>query len=224
MNVLEYRDQGFLPDALLNHLVRLGWAHGDQEVFGRDEMIRLFDLAQVNASAARFDVAKLTWLNQQHIRDGDRAAAIAALRWQFADLGIDEQAGPDAAKVVDAWCERSVNLREMAQSCAWLYRDALERDAAAARKHLTPAIVPALEDLLSRLRRCPQWQREALHVAVADAASAAGIGFGKLGQPLRVALCGGTVSPPIDVTLVLVGRERSVERLVQAIALARGES
>lgn len=219
VNVLEYREQGYLPDALLNYLVRLGWSHGDQEIFSRDEMIELFDLADVNASASRFDNEKLRWLNQQYIQAGDASELAPLLAGFLVAEGLDPDAGPELADVVAAYRERAVTLRELAESCWYLFRDFESPDPAAAKKHLRPVVQQPMQDLRDRFEALPEWNREALHEAIQQSADAFGLGFGKLGQPLRVALTGGGVSPPIDVTAELVGRGRSLARLDVALEL-----
>jgi glutamyl-tRNA synthetase len=218
VNVLEYREAGFLPEALLNCLVRLGWAAGDQEIFSLDEMVALFDIDGVNASPARFDPEKLRWINQQHLRRADAGRVAEALRPHYAAAGVDVAGGPPLEAVVEAYRERAVTLRDMVDASHYLFGDTLPRDEAAFRKHLVPTVRAPLLDLLLRLRGLPDWRREAIHAAVAAAAEAAGLGFGKLGQPLRVAVTGGTVSPPIDVTLELVGRARTLARIEAALA------
>ncbi|MCC7258694.1 MAG: glutamate--tRNA ligase [Gammaproteobacteria bacterium] len=218
VNVLEYREQGYLPEALLNYLVRLGWAHGDQELFTREEMIRLFDIADVNAAAARFNPEKLAWLNQQYIQRGDREQLAGQFAAHLARRAIAVQGGPPLAAVVDAYRERAVTLDDLAQASRYLFVEPVPLDEKAARQHLKPAIAPALERLRERFAALGGWQRQDLHEAVATVAADCGLGFGKLGQPLRVAITGGTVSPPIDVTLELVGRERTAARLAQALA------
>lgn len=217
VNVLEYREAGYLPDAVLNYLVRLGWAHGDQELFSRAEMVQLFDVTGVNASAARLNPDKLNWLNQQYLKALPGPELATLLRGQLQRMeGLELAQGPEVAAVAEAFRERASTLKDMAESAWFLYRPEIELDPKAAEKHLKPAIVPALTDLHARLSALPQWSREALHQALTDAAAAAGIGFGKLGQPVRVAVTGGTVSPPIDVTLELLGREKVLARLTQA--------
>lgn len=219
VNVLEYREQGFLPDALLNYLVRLGWAHGDQEVFSRDEMVQLFDIAAVNASASRFDGEKLKWLNQQYLKTSAPEALVAEFLPQLRSAGLDPDSGPAPAAVIEAYRERATTLYELVQSAAWLYSDEPAMNEAAVRKHLTPAIHAPLVLLQSRLGELNHWAPAELHTAVTDVATESGIGFGKLGQPVRVAVTGGTVSPPIDVTLALLGRDRTLRRLATAVAL-----
>jgi glutamyl-tRNA synthetase len=219
VNVLEYREAGYLPDALLNYLVRLGWAHGDQEVFSREEMIRLFDIAGVNAAASRFDGEKLRWLNQQYLKNAEPGSLAADFDRQLRQCGLDPAAGPPAAAVIEAYRERATTLKELAEGAAYLYRTPDRVDEAAARKHLTPAVAPALSSLAGRLAALPAWSRGDIHATLGAVAAEAGLGFGKLGQPVRVAVTGGTVSPPIDVTLELVGRERTIERLRHAVSL-----
>lgn len=219
VNVLEYRDEGFLPDAVLNYLVRLGWAHGDQEVFSRAEMIRLFDIGAVNASASRFDGEKLKWLNQQYLKSSPPETLVAAFQRQLHRAGLDQAQGPSPVAVIEAYRERAATLRELAESAAYLYREPVVIDEAAARKHLTPAIGAPLGLLATRLRELSGWTRDGIHAAMTAVAAESGIGFGKLGQPVRIAVTGGTVSPPIDVTLELLGRERVLQRLGRALSL-----
>jgi glutamyl-tRNA synthetase len=217
VNVLEYRDAGYLPDAVLNYLVRLGWSHGDQELFSREEMIRLFDIAAVNASASRFDTGKLDWMNQQYLRTGDPEAMAPRLLAQLEQAGLDVRQGPPAAAVIEAYRERATTLRDIATSAHYLYAEPATIDEAAVGKHLTSAIAGPLRLLATRLAGIAAWARADIHAAMAAVAAECGIGFGKLGQPLRVAVTGGTVSPPIDVTLELLGRERTLARLDQAL-------
>lgn len=221
VNVLEYREQGYLPDALLNYLVRLGWSHGDQEVFSRDQMIELFDLADVNASASRFDSEKLRWLNQQYIQAGDPAQLAPLLGEYLLAEGLEPSNGPELTAVVDAYRERAVTMRELAESCWYLFRDFDRPDAAAAKKHLRPVVLDPMEDFQKRCEQLDHWRREDIHEAIQQSAEAYGLGFGKLGQPLRVALTGGGVSPPIDITAELVGRSRAMARLELALELIR---
>jgi glutamyl-tRNA synthetase len=218
VNVLEYREHGYLPGALLNYLARLGWSHGDQEVFTVDELVELFEFSAVHKSAARFDPDKLTWLNQQHLMREPASALVGCLREQLMAEGLDPAAGPPLEAVVDAYRERAKTLREMAEACWYLFRDFDEPDAAAAKKHLRPVIAAALQQLRGRLADVAEWRRAEIHAAVQATADALDMGFGKLGQPLRVALAGGPVSPPIDVTAELVGRERTLRRVDNALA------
>lgn len=219
VNILEYRAQGFLPDAILNYLVRLGWSHGDQEVFSRSELIQLFDIGSVNASASRFDGEKLSWLNQQYLKVAEPETLADDFLRQLQRAGLDPAHGPAPAAVIEAYRERATTLRELADSAAYLYTDSPAIDEAAVRKHLTPAIGGSLALLTTRLSELAAWTRGGIHNEMAAVAADRGIGFGKLGQPVRVAVTGGTVSPPIDVTLELLGREKVLRRLTQALSL-----
>ena len=219
VNVLEYREQGYLPQALLNYLARLGWSHGDQELFAIDELVRLFDVGQVHKSAARFDPDKLTWLNQQYVMNEPAGALVPALHAQLQAEGLDPAAGPPLEAVVEAYRERARTLREMAEACWYLFRDFERPEAAAAKKHLRPVIGEPLQAVRDNLAGLEAWRRDEIHAAIQATADAAGLGFGKLGQPLRVALAGGPVSPPIDVTAELVGRARALRRLDVALQI-----
>jgi glutamyl-tRNA synthetase len=217
VSVLEYQEQGYLPEALLNYLVRLGWSHGDQEIFSRDEMIELFRLEDVNAGAARFDPEKLTWLNQQYIMRSPADDLAPGLAEQLAALGVDTAGGPSLEAVVEGYRERATTLRELAVSCAYLFRDFDELEPKAAKKHLRPVVHAALHDVRVRFAALGEWRAGDIQAAIQAAADAHGLGFGKLGQPLRVAVTGGGVSPPIDVTIELVGRERTLARVDRAL-------
>jgi glutamyl-tRNA synthetase len=217
VNVLEYRERGYLPDAMLNYLVRLGWSHGDQEVFSREDMTRLFDIGAVNAAASRFNPEKLSWLNQQYIKAGQPQALAPLLAAQFERRGVDWQAGPPLEAVIEAYRERAATLDEMVDAAWYVYHDFDAFDEKAARQHLKPAVREPLDLLRRRLEGLQEWARGPIHEAIAGVAAETGIGFGKIGQPLRVAVTGGGVSPPIDVTLELIGRARVIERLQRAI-------
>jgi glutamyl-tRNA synthetase len=219
VNVLDYRNQGYLPEALLNYLVRLGWSHGDQEIFSIQEMIGLFDIADVNASSSSFNPEKLQWLNQQYIinTESDKLAELLAQQMHF--IGVDVTGGPALEDVADAFRERAITMREMAESCKYCFQDFSEIDPKAARKHLRPAILEPLRDVAGRFRHLSDWTADALAAAIDQTAAAHGINMGKIGQPIRVAVTGGAVSPPIDVTLELVGREHSLARLDKALVL-----
>jgi len=222
VSVLEFRDEGVLPEALINYLVRLGWSHGDQEIFSTDEMIEHFDIADVNRAASAFNPDKLLWLNQHYLKNLPAEHVAGHLRQFLGARGVDPAAGgPDPVDVVLAQRERSRTLVEMADKSLFLYR-APEAPQPAAARHLGAEIAPVLDDLHRRLSALAEWTVVALHEAVAGAAEAAGLSFGKLAQPVRVALTGDTVSPPIDATLHLLGREEALARIARAIAAAGG--
>ncbi len=218
VSVMQYREDGYLPEALLNYLVRLGWSHGDQEIFSLDEMLALFDIKDVNTSASTFNPSKLLWLNQQYIMRSPPEHVAHHLSYHLGQRGVDPDQGPDLVEVVRAQQERAKTLVEMADNSLFFYREFEEYDPKAARKNLTPETAPVLEALRARLAGVEPWAREALHQAVLAVAEAAGLKLGKVAQPLRVAVSGGPVSPPIDVTLELLGRERTLARIDRALA------
>ena len=219
VSVMQYRDDGFLPHALLNYLVRLGWSHGDQELFSREEMIALFDIADVNKSAARFDLEKLSWLNQQYLKNDDPLEIAPHFEWALRAEGIDPERGPDPVDVIVALRERARTLKEMAEKARVWYAPLENYDATAVAKHLrTPTARRALEAAHAEFERLAEWKVECVHDAIEAAAAAIGEGMGKIAHPLRVALTGTQVSPSIDHTVFLAGREEALRRIDAAIA------
>jgi len=217
VNVLEYREEGYLPEAVLNYLVRLGWSHGDQELFSVDEMIELFDVGDVNASASKFNAEKLTWLNQQYIMAADPAALVPQLLEQMGKVGVDPSKGPAPQRVVAAYRERAETLRELAATVRYLYEDDVPLDEKSAKKNLRPVVRDALAALHDEFSAMSAWSAGEIHAAMERVATVLEVNFGKIGQPLRVAVTGGPVSPPIDITVELVGRERTLQRLEKAL-------
>ncbi len=218
VSVMQYRDEGYLPEALLNYLVRLGWSHGDQEVFSVDEMIELFDLPDVNKAASTFNPDKLLWLNQHYIKHSDPKHVARHLSHHLGRLGVDPAPEPPLEEVVKAQRERAKTLVEMAENSRFFYCDIDGYDEKAARKNLNAGSRPALAELRERLAGLADWTPEAIHEVVQGVAEMLELKLGKVAQPLRVALAGGAVSPPIDVTAWLVGRERTLARIDAALA------
>ena len=226
VSVLQYRDQGFLPHALLNYLLRLGWSHGDQEVFNRAEMIEKFRIDRVQKGAATFNPDKLLWLNHYHIMHSDPAEVAGHLRWHLQRLDADLSDGPALEEVVCAQRERCKTLVEMAEKSLFLYRGIDGYDDKAARKHLGAPAELGLQTLLETLGQLPaaDWRPEPLHEAVLSVATRLDLKLGKVAQPLRVAVTGGPVSPSIDQTLALLGRSRTLDRLQRALEFVRSRS
>ena len=217
VDVREYRERGYLPQALVNYLARLGWSHGDKELFTVDELVELFDIADVNQSASAFNPEKLTWLNQQHII-ALPASELGPMLVPFLEqLGLDPANGPDPAEAAEGFHERAETLVQMAESARYCYEDFEAPDAKAAKKHLRPVALEPLRTALGKLEALEEWTKPAIADAIEQSAAAHDIGLGKLGQPLRVAVTGGAVSPPIDVTLYLVGQARTLERIRRGI-------
>jgi glutamyl-tRNA synthetase len=218
VSVMQYRDEGYLPEALLNYLVRLGWSHGDQEIFSIDEMVELFDVVDVQRAPGAFNPEKLLWLNQHYLKTCEPAHVARHLSYHLGKLGIDPTQGPDLIEIVKVQRERAKTLVEMAQNSVFFYREPTEYDPKAAAKHLTPEVAAAFRTLRERLEQLAQWDSSAIHEAVTQTALAHALELGKLAQPLRVVLTGRAVSPPIDVTLHLVGRERCLRALDAGLA------
>jgi glutamyl-tRNA synthetase len=217
-DVMQYRDAGYLPHALLNYLVRLGWSHGDQEIFSIDEMKSLFDLKDVNAKASRLDPAKLGWLNQQYLKNDDPADVGKHLQWHLLQQGFDLARGPAPADIVIALRDRVQTLKEMAERAAVWFLPLTHYDDAAVAKHLTDAALAPLIDARERLATLPVWSPEAIGIVLHDASAALGLGMGKVAQPLRVAMTGTQVSPDIAHTIYLTGRDEALERIDTALA------
>jgi len=223
VSVMQYLQEGFLPEALLNYLVRLGWSHGDQEVFSLDEMIRLFELEGVNRAPSSFNTEKLRWLNQHYLKDSDPARIAHLLASHLGDLGIDPADGPDLLAVIEAQRERASTLVELAEISAFYYRDFHAIDDKAAKKAFKTGADTALNAVRVKLAALADWERTAIHGAVDAAVTELGVGFGKVAMPLRAAVTGGSPSPDLDLTLFLVGRNATVRRIDKAIELIRAK-
>ena len=217
VSVMQYRDDGYLPDALLNYLVRLGWSHGDQEIFSMDEMIEFFDLKDVNVSASTFNTEKLLWLNHQYIMNSDPEHVAKHLQWHMKNQGVDLANGPELVDVVKAQRERSKTLVEMAAASHYFYQDFEEYDAKAAKKNFKQGSDEVLQRLMDQFSQLDAWDGQKLHQIVLDTAEKMDLKLGKVAQPLRVAVSGAGVSPAIDVTLELLGREKTLARMQKAI-------
>jgi glutamyl-tRNA synthetase len=219
VDIREYEKEGYVPEAMLNYLVRLGWSHGDQEIFSANQMIELFDISDVNHSASSFNPEKLLWVNQQHIIAMTTDQLGARLMPYLIKAGLDPADGPDPEHIAEAFHERADTLLHMAASARYCYEDFDKIDEKSAKKHLRPVILEPLRLAKERLQRLNHWGQTAIHEVIEEVASDFDINMGKLGQPMRVAVTGGPVSPPIDVTLWLVGKKRTIDRLERAIEM-----
>lgn len=221
VSVMQYKEEGFLPEALLNYLVRLGWSHGDQEIFSVDEMIQLFEVTDVNKAPSAFNTEKLLWLNQHYIKEGDPLHLANLLSYHMGQIDIDPTEGPDLVEVVKAQQERAKTLVEMADISAFFYRDYDDFDEAAAKKNLRPVARVPLETMRQRLEAQEEWTPEALHALVQEVSDQLELKMGKVAQPLRVAVVGRAASPGIDVTLHLVGKAACLRRIDRALEYIR---
>lgn len=221
VSVMQFRDEGYLPEALLNYLVRLGWSHGDQEIFSMDEMVEFFELNDVNVSASTFNMEKLLWLNHQYIMNGDPAHIARHLSWHMGQLGIDPTEGPHLVDVVKLLRERSKTLVEMATASLYFYKEFDSYEEKAVKKNFTMGSDQVLARLHDELLAVIEWNAEKVHQVIVNLAEALGLNMGKVAQPLRVAICGSGVSPAIDLTLALLGREKTLSRIDNAINYIR---
>ncbi len=221
VSVLQYREEGYLPAALLNYLARLGWSHGDQEIFSLDEMRQLFDITDVNKSASAINPDKLAWINQQHLMKADPAAIAPELRWQLERLGVDTSGGPALEPIIECQRERSKTLKEMAEASVFFFQAPQSYDEKAAKKNLTAETLPLLASTRVALAGLGDWTAAAIHGVIQAQAELAGVGLGKIAQPIRVAVSGGSVSPPIDQTLAILGKAEVLSRLERVAGLLR---
>jgi len=217
VSVMQYRDDGFLPEALLNYLVRLGWSHGDKEIFSRTEMIELFDLKDCNRAASGFNTDKLIWVNQHYMKTLAPEYVAEHLAWHMKEQGIDTTQGPALSAIVKIQADRVKTLKEMAEISRYFYEDFSTLDAKSVKKHLRPVVKEPLILVKAKLKALAQWSPELIHAAINDTAEELDVGMGKVGMPLRVAATGGGNSPSLDVTLALLDKEKVLARIDQAL-------
>ena len=217
LNLLSYRDKGFLPQALLNYIVRLGWSHGDQEIFSIDDMIKLFELKNINNSPASFNQEKLEWINQSYIKTTGIEELVDNLKWHLNQLSINLTNGPDINEVVESLRERSKSLVDMAQSCVMFYNDFEDFELGQASKVFNLESKLILDDLYIQLKVVEDWNAENIHSVINNICETRGVGFGKVGQPFRLALSGDGKAGSIDISAQFVGKKRTISRLKMAI-------
>ena len=215
VSVMQYRDEGYLPEAIINYLARLGWSHGDAEVFSRAQFVEWFDLNHITPSAAQFNTEKLRWLNQHYIKAADDVR-LARLVQPFLERdGYDIKNGPDLADVCTLVKERVGTLHELAQAARLFYGHQTPR-ADLVAEHVTPDILPALRDLNTRFAGI-SWEKTAISIALKETLAAHGLKMPKLAMPVRVLVTGETHTPAIDATLALLGQARVVARIQAAL-------
>ena len=217
VSVMQYRDDGFLPQAVINYLVRLGWAHGDQEIFTLDEMIEHFSLDAIGQSASAFNTEKLIWLNQHYMKSLPASEVASHAKWHFDEQGIALAKGPALEAVIAIQADRVKTLKEMAQISRYFYEDFSEFDEKAAKKHLRPVAKEPLETVKDKLMAVEDWNPETIQQAINDTAEMLEIGMGKVGMPLRVATTSSGNSPSLDVTLNLISKEKVGQRIDKAL-------
>lgn len=211
VSVMQYEEDGFLKEAVINYLARLGWSHGDDEVFSREQFVEWFDLDHITPSAAQFNTEKLKWLNAHYIKQTDAAVLAADTAKRLAARGVQVEGGPDLAAVVALYRERVNTLVELADAVAPYY-SAPEIAAELAEKHLVPAAIDALAALAARLESA-EWDKAALSAAIKETCTEKGMKMPQVAIPLRVKLLGVPQTPSIDAVLEVLGRERVLARL-----------
>lgn len=214
VSVMAYHDAGFLPEALLNYLVRLGWSHGDQEIFSMAEMIQDFSLKYLSKSSAAFNLGKLSWLNQHYLKTLPPAYIAQQLVWHLKKLSIDYiTQGPALEDIVLALRERCKTLKEMAEASAIFYEPDLTHDLTVAAD-LEPAIKIACQDLATRLKKVDPWQAETIHEILNTVVAEHELKFAQLGKPLRTLLISGSTSLPLHYIIQLLGKEKVLQQLM----------
>lgn len=220
VSVMQYREDGFLPEALLNYLVRLGWSHGDQEVFSRDEMIQLFEIHDINRAPAAFNPEKLLWLNQYYIKNSPPQHVAKELAWHMQQLGIDMNNGPSLTDLIAVQSDRVKTLKEMAEKSRYFYMD-IQYNEEALNKCVTSDVTPALTMIRDELMKLGEWSKDTIHQVIVSVAEQFTLKLGKIMPPVRVAVTGDTVSPSIDMTLCLLGRDKTIARLNTILEMKR---
>lgn len=215
VSVMAYRDEGFLPEALLNYLVRLGWSHGDQEIFTLAEIVELFELKNINKAPASFNQEKLIWLNQEYIKSADIEYLIKNLAWHLDHQQIDTSTGPALELVVEHLQERSKTLVEMAEGMKMFYQDFDEFNEKLAKKQLKDS--QSIQLLMTKLNSLDDWVASNIKDQIKQVCEELDIGFGKIGQPFRLALSGNGNAGNIDIVAQLVGKDRTLARLQMAL-------
>lgn len=218
VSVMQYRDEGFTPQALMNYLVRLGWSNGDQEIFSREEMIELFSLEAINRAPSAFSPDKLLWLNQHYLKTLPVEELEKQLQWHLQAQNLDVSNGPALADVINAQRERAKTLVEMVAISRYFYQDFDAFDETAVSKQFKSETADNLQVVHDELASLPEWKGEPIHAAIQASCEKLGLKLGKVGPPLRVAVTGSTSSPSLEITLELIGRERALARIRKAIA------
>jgi glutamyl-tRNA synthetase len=221
MSVTAYRDMGYLPDAFINYLARLGWSHGDQEFFTRRELIEKFSLEHIGRSAGIFDPEKLLALNADHIQAKTPAELVQPLQPFVEELGYRIEPGHFAESIIQTLQPRAKTLRDMAQQALFYLQDSIEYEEKAAAKFLKPNVLEPLQCLAAELEELEVFTESALEQAFAAVMEKTGLKLGKIAQPVRVALTGRTYSPGIFEIVAIIGKEKVLQRLREAVKFIR---
>jgi glutamyl-tRNA synthetase len=201
--VIDYREQGYLPEALLNYLARLGWSHGNDEIFSKDQLVQWFDLGHVSQSPAQFNPEKLAWLNQQHMKVADSARLARLVQPHLPK----DRKGPPLERVIDLVKDRASSIRQLADEAMLFYSSEMPPAAP-----IPPDALMALSTLKTKLEKAA-WERSAISEAIKQVLKESGLKMPQLAMPLRQAVTGRTQTPSIDAVLELLGRDTVLSRL-----------
>ena len=216
-SVIAYREMGYLPEAMVNYLVRLGWSHGDQEIFSMDELIEKFDIKDVGKSAGVFNPDKLIWLNAHYIKNGDPKRLAGLLLPFLRDRGVEQTESPDLPAVVKTLQERARTMLEMADGAVFYYRNDFDFDPQAAEKFLKPESLPVYEAVIDSLENLTDCGHDGIEAMFKEVCGKMGVKMGQVGPPVRVALCGGTISPGIYEVIGVLGKVETIRRIRRAV-------
>jgi len=219
VSVMQYFEDGYLPEAVINYLARLGWSHGDAEIFSREQFVQWFDLDRITPSAAQFNTEKLRWLNQQYIKAADDARLAELMRPFLLSNGANPDGGPALAAVCALVKERAATIVELADAATLFYRT-LHPTPELLAQHVTPEVLPALNELAARLEAL-NWERSAISAAFKETLAAHGLKMPRLAMPVRVLVTGEPQTPAIDATLELIGKDKVVARLKAGLQAAQ---
>jgi glutamyl-tRNA synthetase len=218
VGIMQYFDDGYLPEAMLNYLVRLGWSHGDQEIFSTADMIEHFSLDDINKSASTFNTDKLNWINQQYLISLPIDQIVDLVKQRLHKTGTNYDAGTDFHSIVDLYRQRVSTINQLADSILYCFEDFEEYDEKAAKKALRPVALEPLQSLLKEFGNLEEWKSPAIHQVIESITQVLELNMGKVGQPLRVAVTGGSFSPPIDKTVEIIGKAKTLARISRAIS------
>ncbi len=218
VGVMQYRDDGFLPEALLNYLVRLGWSHGDQELFDRDDLLKLFKIEDVSRAPSTFNPEKLLWVNQEKIKALSPRQLLEESRWHFERAGLSIEVNDYSLGVIGLIQERCKTLIDVVEQSRWFFSEVEAYQPSAVKKWVKANSSALLIDLIAKLEGLSDWAAEGIQASVQAVVDGNEVGFAKVAQPIRIAVTGGTMSPSIDLTLFQLGRDESLSRLKAAIA------
>ncbi|HZV62252.1 MAG TPA: glutamate--tRNA ligase, partial [Methylophilaceae bacterium] len=212
VSVMQYHADGYLPEAVLNYLARLGWSHGDDEIFSMGQFCQWFDLDHITSSAAQFNTEKLNWLNAHYIKQADLDTLVEDIQTRLSAFAVTVTETPALKEVIALYRERASTLNELAQEIRFFYCKPQALDTAAVEKHMAADIVPVLKTLAVELEKT-DWTVEAIHHAIEQAVVSNSLKFPKVAMPLRLMLTGGTQSPSIDQVMFVMGKPEVLARL-----------